>query len=91
MAVSGSTAVAVVVPSLRMPWPRHGREALTWPAFKACEPHVVLLVLTALALAGVGGSGCLALVLANRSGCMGGRGARAGSCSDRSLAGSAQG
>ena len=31
------------------PWPRHGLAALTWPAFKFCEPHVVLLVLSALA------------------------------------------
>jgi CDP-alcohol phosphatidyltransferase len=38
-------------PQPPQPWPRRGREALTWPAFKACEPHVVLLVLTALALA----------------------------------------
>jgi CDP-alcohol phosphatidyltransferase len=32
------------------PWPRRGRAALTWPLYKACEPHVVLLGLTALAL-----------------------------------------
>ncbi len=32
------------------PWPRRGRGALTWPAFKACEPHVVLIGLTGLAL-----------------------------------------
>jgi hypothetical protein len=31
------------------PWPRRGRAALTWPAYKACEPHVVLVGLTALA------------------------------------------
>jgi hypothetical protein len=31
-------------------WPRRGRAALTWPAYKACEPHVVLIGLTALAL-----------------------------------------
>ena len=31
-------------------WPRHGRGAWTWPAYKACEPHVVLIGLTALAL-----------------------------------------
>ena len=29
--------------------PRSGRGRLTWPAFKACEPHVVLLGLTGLA------------------------------------------
>jgi hypothetical protein len=31
------------------PWPRRGFAALTWPASKACEPHVVLLGLTGLA------------------------------------------
>lgn len=31
------------------PWPMHGRGMLTWPAFKACEPHVVLVALTGLA------------------------------------------
>lgn len=33
------------------PWPRRGRGVLTWPAYKACEPHVVLLGLTALSSA----------------------------------------
>jgi hypothetical protein len=37
-------------PQPPLPWPRRGRAALTWPAFKACEPHGILLVLTALAL-----------------------------------------
>jgi hypothetical protein len=32
------------------PWPRRGRGALTWPAYKTCEIHVVLLELAALAL-----------------------------------------
>ena len=36
-------------PSPPMPWPKRGRGRLTWPAFKACEPHVVLIALTALA------------------------------------------
>jgi hypothetical protein len=31
-------------------WPRRGRAAVTWPAYKACEPHIVLLGLTALAV-----------------------------------------
>jgi hypothetical protein len=31
------------------PWPRSGWGVLTWPAFKACEPHVVLLGLSGLA------------------------------------------
>jgi phosphatidylglycerophosphate synthase len=37
-------------PSPPQPWPRQGRAMLTWPAYKACEPHVVLISLTALAL-----------------------------------------
>jgi hypothetical protein len=40
-------------PSPPAPWPRHGRAAWTWPAYKACEPHVVLLGLTALAVVAV--------------------------------------
>ncbi len=36
-------------PSPPAPWPRRGRGMLTWPAFKLCEPHVVLLLLTGLA------------------------------------------
>jgi hypothetical protein len=36
-------------PAPPVPWPRRGRGALTWPAYKACEPHVVLLGLSALA------------------------------------------
>jgi hypothetical protein len=31
-------------------WPKSGRGRWTWPAYKACEPHVVLLALTLLAL-----------------------------------------
>jgi CDP-alcohol phosphatidyltransferase len=31
------------------PWPRRGRAAFTWPAYKLCEFHVVLIGLTALA------------------------------------------
>ena len=34
------------------PWPRRGRCALTWPAYKACEPHVVLIGLSSIAAAG---------------------------------------
>jgi hypothetical protein len=30
------------------PWPRRGLGVLTWPAYKLCEPHVVLLWLTTL-------------------------------------------
>lgn len=30
-------------------WPRRGRAAVTYPFYKACEPHVVLLGLTVLA------------------------------------------
>ena len=36
------------------PWPRRGLAAITWPAYKVCEPHVVLLGLTALALVAIG-------------------------------------
>jgi len=32
------------------PWPRRGRAALTWPAYKLCEMHVVLIGLSALAV-----------------------------------------
>jgi CDP-alcohol phosphatidyltransferase len=35
------------------PWPRQGPAALTWPAYKACEPHVVLIGLTGLAGAAI--------------------------------------
>jgi hypothetical protein len=31
-------------------WPHHGLAALTWPAYKVCEPHVVLIELTLLAI-----------------------------------------
>ncbi|MBV8318641.1 MAG: CDP-alcohol phosphatidyltransferase family protein, partial [Planctomycetaceae bacterium] len=37
-------------PAPPAPWPRRGRAALTWPFVKACEPHVVLIGLTGLAL-----------------------------------------
>lgn len=37
-------------PSPPAGWPTRGRAALTWPAYKACEPHVVLIGLTVLAL-----------------------------------------
>jgi hypothetical protein len=31
-------------------WPKYGRGILTWPLYKACEPHVVLIGLTGLAI-----------------------------------------
>ncbi|QEH33694.1 CDP-alcohol phosphatidyltransferase [Aquisphaera giovannonii] len=37
-------------PSPPAPWPRRGPGMITWPAYKACEPHAVLLWMTALAL-----------------------------------------
>jgi hypothetical protein len=37
-------------PAPPAPWPRRGCAALTWPAVKACEPHIVLIGLTGLAL-----------------------------------------
>ena len=39
------------VPAPPARWPRWGVAALTWPASKACEPHVVLIALTGLAVA----------------------------------------
>ena len=30
------------------PWPRRGRGAITWPAYKLCEVHVVIMGLTVL-------------------------------------------
>ncbi len=36
-------------PAPPAPWPRSGRGRFTWPAYKACEPHVVLAGLTLLA------------------------------------------
>lgn len=38
-------------PAPPAPWPRRGRGALTWPAYKANEPHVVLIALSILAVA----------------------------------------
>ena len=32
------------------PWPRRGHGVITWPAYKLCEVHVVLIGLTALAV-----------------------------------------
>src|SRR4051812_5453915 len=40
-------------PSPPPPWPRRGRAALTWPLYKACEPHVVLMALAFLAVLAV--------------------------------------
>ncbi|MFI5457967.1 MAG: phosphatidylglycerophosphate synthase [Isosphaerales bacterium] len=37
-------------PAPPAPWPRRGRAALTWPAYKLCEIHVVLMGLATLAL-----------------------------------------
>ncbi|HEV3165445.1 MAG TPA: CDP-alcohol phosphatidyltransferase family protein [Isosphaeraceae bacterium] len=37
-------------PAPALPWPRRGWRALTWPAYKACEPHSVLIGLTLLAV-----------------------------------------
>ncbi|WZP00098.1 CDP-alcohol phosphatidyltransferase family protein [Isosphaeraceae bacterium EP7] len=37
-------------PAPPAPWPRQGLGVLTWPLFKACEAHVVLVALTLLAL-----------------------------------------
>jgi hypothetical protein len=37
-------------PAPPTPWPRHGSGAVTWPAYKFCEPHTVLATLTIFAL-----------------------------------------
>jgi len=34
-------------------WPRRGLAAIAWPAYKACEPHVVLLGLTVMAVTAI--------------------------------------
>jgi hypothetical protein len=36
------------------PWPRRGHAALTWPAFKACEIHVITVALAALGVLAIG-------------------------------------
>src|SRR6185437_2787255 len=36
------------------PWPRRGLVAVTWPAYKACEPHVVLIGLTVMSIMAIG-------------------------------------
>ena len=35
------------------PWPRRGRATLTWPAFKACEIHVITVGLAGLAVTAI--------------------------------------
>lgn len=40
-------------PSPPEPWPRRGRAMLSWPAYKLCEPHVVLPTLMVLAILAV--------------------------------------
>lgn len=44
-------------------WPRRGRGVITWPAYKACEPHVVLLTLSALALLSLAAPSAWSIVL----------------------------
>jgi hypothetical protein len=36
-------------PAPPLPWPRSGRARLTWPLYKACEPHAVLITLNGMA------------------------------------------
>ncbi len=31
-------------------WPKHGIGLLSWPLYKVCEPHVVLMIITGLAV-----------------------------------------
>ncbi|MGC8641690.1 MAG: CDP-alcohol phosphatidyltransferase family protein [Isosphaeraceae bacterium] len=40
-------------PALPAPWPRSGLGMFTWPAYKLCEPHAVLLSVTGLAVIAV--------------------------------------
>jgi hypothetical protein len=40
-------------PAPPAPWPRRGMAALSWPFYKICEPHVVILVVTGLAVLAV--------------------------------------
>lgn len=40
-------------PAPASPWPRRGLGMLTWPAFKLCEWHTVLVVLTGIAVLAV--------------------------------------
>ena len=37
-------------PAPPAPWPRRGLGALSWPLYKMCEPHVVILIVTGLAV-----------------------------------------
>ncbi len=41
-------------PSPPAPWPRRGRGLLTWPLFKICEPHVVLVSVVMLSFISAG-------------------------------------
>ncbi len=41
-------------PQSPSPWPRRGRAALTWPAFKACEIHVITMALAGLGVLAIG-------------------------------------
>lgn len=40
-------------PSPPASWPKHGIGLLSWPLYKLCEPHVVLMILTGLAVLAV--------------------------------------
>lgn len=37
-------------PSPPAPWPRRGRGAITWPLYKVCEPHGVLITLLMISI-----------------------------------------
>ncbi len=60
-------------------WPRKGLGALSWPALKACEPHVVLMALTGLAVMAAVHPALVAGLLA----CRRGRDGRPGPCPGR--------
>ncbi len=40
-------------PAPPAPWPRRGLGRLAWPMYKACEPHVVLIGMTGMAIAAI--------------------------------------
>ncbi len=50
-------------PAPPAPWPRRGLASLSWPVAKACEPHVVLMTMTTLALVALGSNGAWLLLL----------------------------
>ena len=50
---SRTRVIAPRKPEPPAPWPRRGLGILTWPAYKLCEPHTVLLGLSIMAIVAV--------------------------------------